>query len=71
MPLTFLANFPPEMMPDSLNAVTPWLPTSMAIEWIGPLFLDNQLSADAYFAGAGLVLYALLFAFVSARKFRR
>jgi hypothetical protein len=42
----------------------------MAIEWIGPLFLDNQLSGDAFFAGAGLVLYALLFAFVSARKFR-
>lgn len=70
MPLTFLASFPPEMMPDALNSLTPWLPTSMAIEWIGPLFLSNRLSSDAFFAGVGLVLYTLLFAFVSARKFR-
>ncbi len=41
MPLTFLVIFPPDMMPDSLNAITPWLPTSMAIELIGPLFLSN------------------------------
>lgn len=70
MPLTFLASFPPEMMPDALNSLTPWLPTSMAVEWIGPLFLDNHLSIDGFFAGAGLVLYTLLFTFVSARKFR-
>lgn len=70
MPLTFLASFPPEMMPDALNSLTPWLPTSMAIEWIGSLFVDNHLSGDALFAGAGLVLYTLLFAYVSARKFR-
>jgi len=70
MPLTFLASFPPEMMPDSLNVLTPWLPTSMAIEWLSPLFLDNHLSGDALFSGAGLVVYTMLFAFVSIRKFR-
>lgn len=70
MPLTFLASFPPEMMPDSLNAVTPWLPTSMAIELIGPLFLSNQLSDGALLAGVGLVMYIVLFAFIGARKFR-
>jgi ABC-type multidrug transport system permease subunit len=70
MPLTFLASFPPEMMPNSLNAITPWLPTSMAIELIGPLFLYNQLSDGALAAGAGLLVYALVFAFVSSRKFR-
>ena len=70
MPLTFLASFPPEMMPDSLNALTPWLPTSMAIELIGPLFLSNQLSDEAFLAGAGLVVYTLLFAVISARKIR-
>lgn len=69
MPLTFLASFPPEMMPAALNSLTPWLPTSMAIEWIGSLLLDNHLSGDTLFAGAGLLLYTLLFAFVSARKF--
>jgi len=70
MPLTFLASFPPEMIPDSLNALTPWLPTSMAIELIGPLFLNNRLSDDVFFAGIGLVIYTLLFGMISARKFR-
>lgn len=70
MPLTFLASFPPEMMPDSLNKLTPWLPTSMAIEIIAPLFLNNRLSEDVLFAGIGLVVYTLLFGIISAKKFR-
>jgi hypothetical protein len=70
MPLTFLASFPPEIMPDSLNALTPWLPTSMAIEWIGPLSLSNRLSEDVFFAGIGLVVYTLLFAMISFKQFR-
>lgn len=70
MPLTFLASFPPEMMPDSLNRLTPFLPTSMAIELIGPLFLNNQLSADALWAALGLVVFTLIFAVMSAIKVR-
>lgn len=70
MPLTFLASFPPDMMPSSLNAITPWLPTSMAIELIGPLFLDNQLSDGALLAGVGLTIYTVLLASISARRFR-
>jgi hypothetical protein len=58
------------MMPDTLNAFTPFLPTSMAIELIGPLFLSNQLSADAPWAAAGLVLYATLFAALAAKQMR-
>lgn len=69
MPLTFLASFPPEMMPDSLNALTPWLPTSMAIELVGPMFLNNQLSDGAFLSGVGLVVYTLVFAAINARKF--
>jgi ABC-type multidrug transport system permease subunit len=68
MPLTFLASFPPDMMPDALNAITPWLPTSMAIELIGPLFLNNQPGDGALLAGVGLVFYTVLFTAVSARK---
>lgn len=70
MPLTFLASFPPEMMPDSLNALTPWLPTSMAIELIGPLFLNNQLANGALLDAFGLVLYTTLFTAVAVKKFR-
>ena len=57
------------MMPDSLNALTPWLPTSMAIELIRPLFLNNRLSEDVFFTGIGLVVYTLFFAIISAKKF--
>lgn len=71
MPMTFLASFPPDMMPDSLNAFTPWLPTTMAIELIGPLFLNNQLSDGALWASLGLVMYTILFTAISARKFQR
>lgn len=71
MPLTFLASFPPEMMPDSLNLIRPWLPTSMAIRLIGPLFLNNQLSSEALFAGVGLVMYTLFFAMIGVTRFQR
>ena len=70
MPLIFLASFPPDMMPASVNAMIPWLPTAMAIELIGPLFLFNKLTSDALFAGLGLLLYTIIFAAISARRFR-
>lgn len=70
MPLIFLASFPPEMMPESINGIIPWLPTAMAIELIGPLFLFNQLTGEALFAGLGLLAYMLFFAAISARRFR-
>jgi len=52
MPLTFLASFPPDMMPNSLNAITSWLPTSMAIELIGSLFLNNPPMVPCWLAWA-------------------
>lgn len=70
MPLTFLASFPPDMMLESINAISPWLPTSMAIELIGPLFLSNQFSSGAFFASAGLLVYTLLSTAISARWLR-
>jgi ABC-type multidrug transport system permease subunit len=71
MPLTFLASFPPDMMPAALNAITPWLPTAMAIELIGPLFLGQQLAGDALLAAGGLAAYTTLFTLASALVFRR
>jgi ABC-type polysaccharide/polyol phosphate export permease len=70
MPLIFLASFPPEMIPKSVNAIIPWLPTAMAIELIGPLFLFNQLTGEALFVGLGLLAYTMFFAAISARRFR-
>lgn len=71
MPLTFLASFPPEMMPEALARATPWLPTSMAIELIGPLFLNNQPGDGALLAALGLALYTALFTTIGAARFRR
>jgi ABC-2 type transport system permease protein len=70
MPLIFLASFPPEMLPESISAVTPWLPTSMAIEIIGPLFLFARFSDGALLAVVGLVGYTALFTLLSTRLFR-
>jgi hypothetical protein len=42
----------------------------MAIELIGPLFLNNQPGEGALVAALGLVLYTVLFATVSAIKLR-
>jgi ABC-type multidrug transport system permease subunit len=70
MPLTFLASFPSDMMPDAINAFTPWLPTAMAIEIVGPLFTSNQLSDGALFAFVGLLVYTGVFIAISVRRFR-
>jgi hypothetical protein len=58
------------MMPATLNSVTPWLPTSMALELIAPSFAGNQLSASAPFAALGLGGYTLLFTAIAASRFR-
>jgi ABC-type multidrug transport system permease subunit len=70
MPLFFLSSFPPDMLPASLSAVIPWLPTAMAIELIGPLFITGNLPDDALFFVVGLLIYGLIFALVAARRFR-
>jgi len=61
MPLTFLASFPPERLPDSINTFTPFLPTSMAIELIGSLFMNNQLPNEALIPAVGLLVYTVVF----------
>ena len=70
LPLTFLASFRPAMMPASLNALIPWLPTAMAIELIGPLILGQQISDLSLMAAAGLILYRIPFATIGSRKFQ-
>lgn len=70
MPLFFLSSFPPDMLPASLRAIIPWLPTAMAIELIGSLFVTGGLPNDALFFVAGLLIYGLIFAAIAARRFR-
>lgn len=70
LPLVFLGSFPSDMMPTTMNAITPWLPTTMAIELIGVLFYNGHLPENAAFHLVGLLVYLLFFTILSARKLR-
>jgi len=70
LPLIFLGSFPSDMMPATMNAITPWLPTTMAIELIGVLFYAGHLPENAAFHLVGLFVYLAVFAYSSARKLR-
>jgi ABC-type multidrug transport system permease subunit len=70
LPLVFLGSFPSDMMPTTMNAITPWLPTTMAIELIGVLFYSGHLPENAAFHLVGLLGYLLVFTYLGARKLR-
>lgn len=70
LPLIFLGSFPSYLMPETMNAITPWLPTTMAIDLIGVLFYSGHLPENAGFHIVGLVCYLLIFVYLSARKLR-
>lgn len=70
LPLIFLGSFPEDMMPAIMNSITPWLPTSMAVDLIGVLFYSGHLPENAIFDFAGLFGYLLLFTTLSAWKLR-
>lgn len=70
LPLVFLGSFPSEMMPATMNVLTPWLPTSMAIKLIGELFYAGHLPENAAFHLVGLLVYLAVFVTISARKLR-
>jgi ABC-type multidrug transport system permease subunit len=70
MPLFFLSSFPSDMLPVSLNTFIPWLPTAMAIELIGSLFVTGSLPGGALFSVLGLLVYGLIFAVIAARRFQ-
>jgi len=70
LPLIFLGSFPSDMMPAVMNSITPWLPTSMAIELIGELFYAGHLPENAIFHLSGLIGYLLLFTVLSAWRLR-
>ncbi len=70
LPLVFLGSFPSDMMPATMNSITPWLPTTMAIELIRVLFYSGHLPENAAFHLVGLLVYLVLFTVLSARKLR-
>jgi ABC-2 type transport system permease protein len=70
MPLVFLASFPSDMLPASINSLTPWLPSTMAVDLLGPLLSHGVLPDHATLPGFGLLAYAILFSAISSKLFR-
>lgn len=67
MPIFFLACFPTHMLPDLINKITPWLPTTMAIELVGHLLATAKLPEEFLFQLFGLFGYLILFNLGSIR----
>ncbi len=71
LPMFFLGGgFPPEILPEFLQAVSPWLPTTMLNSLISPLLASGALPADPWQPALGLALYTLVFAALAAWRFR-
>jgi ABC-2 type transport system permease protein len=71
LPMFFLGGgFPPEILPEFLQAVSPWLPTSMLNSLLSPLLASGGLPAAPWQPALGLALYTLVFAALAAWRFR-
>lgn len=69
LPLYFLASFPTEMLPPSIQIILPWLPTWMSIELIESAIYAQAFPPDGVFMIIGLVIYIIIFVLVSSRFF--
>ncbi|MFW9821260.1 MAG: ABC transporter permease [Candidatus Thorarchaeota archaeon] len=69
LPLYFLASFPTEMLPPSIQIILPWLPTWMSIELIESAIYAQAFPPNGVFMILGLVIYITIFALVSSRFF--
>jgi ABC-type multidrug transport system permease subunit len=69
LPLYFLASFPTEMLPPSIQIILPWLPTWMSIELIESAIYAQAFPPNGVFMILGLVIYIIIFALVSSKFF--
>jgi ABC-type multidrug transport system permease subunit len=71
LPMFFLGGgFPAEILPEFLQAVSPWLPTTMLNSLLSPLLASGALPADPWQPALGLALYAVGFAALAAWRFK-
>lgn len=71
MPLYFLGGgMPPEVLPDFLRALSPWLPSTLLTDLLHSLFATGQLPDAPVRVILGLLAYTIVFALIAARKFR-
>ncbi|MFW9820780.1 MAG: ABC transporter permease [Candidatus Thorarchaeota archaeon] len=67
LPLFFLASFPTEMLPPSIQVILPWLPTWMSIELIESAIYAQVIPANGVFMIIGLVIYIIIFGLISGK----
>ena len=72
MPMAFIGTLfmPPDNLPDIVQRVGKWLPTSLAADPIRAAFLDGTLPEQWGLMLAGLIGYTLVFALITSRRFR-
>ena len=71
LPMFFLGGgFPPEILPDFLRVVSPWLPTTMLNSLLNPLLNGGTLPAAPWWPVLGLVAYTVVFGVVAAGRMR-
>lgn len=71
LPLYFLGGgMPPEVLPEFLRVVSPWLPTTLLTDLLHSLLTAGQLPAEPLQPILGLLAYTAVFALIAARKFR-
>jgi hypothetical protein len=67
LPLYFLASFPTEMLPPSIQIILPWLPTWMSIELIESAIYSQVFPLNGGFMILGLFIYIIIFVLVSSK----
>ncbi len=71
LPLYFLGGgMPPEVLPEFLRTISPWLPTTLLTDLLHSLLTNGRLPAEPFQPILGLLAYTAVFALIAARKFR-
>ena len=71
LPMFFLGGgFPPSILPEFLQQISPFLPTAMVNSLLNPLFAQGAFPSDAWQSVSGLLLYTFLFSVLGAWRFR-
>ncbi|MCK5198595.1 MAG: ABC transporter permease [Spirochaetales bacterium] len=65
MPLFFIGSFPKEALPEFISNNIHYLPTTMGIHLVHDLFEFGNFSMNVLFSVSGLIIYSLIFSFLS------
>lgn len=67
LPLYFLASFPTQMLPPSIQIILPWLPTWMSIELIESAIYAQAFPPNGGIMLLGLAIYIVIFVLISSK----